>query len=478
MITRHALTPLQAAAVALGAILLGHALEISNGFYSPVALAGVVIAAACVLAGALRLPAPRGTERLVAGVLTAGFISNIVALATMPVGFYLAQPQPAGHPAFLAGLAGAVLFALLIAFDPPRARRAWFPALLVTYGLLGIWLIHASPRPRIDVVTVFRESLDALARLESPYSVTFPNIYGDASLYGPGLVVDGRVQFGFPYPPLSLIMAVPAYALRLDLRYAELAALFAGAAWIGGASRGRIAPLAAALLLFTPRTFFVLEQAWTESLVLCWVGLVVYAAHRAAARRDGTARRGARALALGLLIASKQHLAIALLFTGWLGRNGEGSRDTRARLAGAAAVAAAITVPFFVWDPGGFWRSVVLLQFGEPFRMDSLSLLSHWAHNGWIPNPGVVLAAPLAALAAGLAIAWWRLPRTPAGFALGIGVAFLLLFLFSKKAFCNYYFLVIGFLAAAVAAASRDFPPDAGGGTGAPQPLAGGGQDG
>ena len=44
--------------------------------------------------------------------------------------------------------------------------------------------------------------------------------------------------------------------------------------------------------------------------------------------------------------------------------------------------------------------------------------------------------------------------RRPAGFAIGLGTTFLLLFLVSKKAFCNYYFLVIALLMAGVAAGS------------------------
>ncbi len=251
-------------------------------------------------------------------------------------------------------------------------------------------------------------------------------------------------------------MAAPAYALRLDVRYAELLALVAAGGWIGYSGRGRVAPLAAACLLFTPRSFFVLEQAWTESFVLCWAALVIYAAPRAAARRSSAPAWSLRGIALGLLVASKQHLAVALLFTGWLRREGEGPRATRAMLVAAIVAGLAITLPFLLWDPPGFWRSVVLLQIREPFRLDSLSVLSYLARQGWQPTPGALLAAPLAALAAGLALAWWRLPRTPAGFALALGMAFFLLFLVSKKAFCNYYFLVIGLLMAGVAAASRE----------------------
>ncbi|MEN3338680.1 MAG: hypothetical protein V7647_2356 [Acidobacteriota bacterium] len=455
-----ALTPLQLAAIAFGAIVLGHALEMRDGFYDPVALRWALLAAVCVLAGTARVGVGRwrGSESMLAGVLVAGLVSGLLALATQPVGMYLVHPEPARHPWFLAGLAGATVSIVLIAWDPARARSTWFPALLVTYGSLGVWLIHASPRPHIDVMTVFREALNAVGELKSPYSITFPNIYDNTALYGEGLVVNGRVQFGFPYPPLSLLMAAPAYALHGDVRYAELAALLAGAAFIGSSARGRVAPLAAAGLLFTPRTFFVLEQAWTESLVICWAGLTVWAAARARAPERSPGPNGAamRGVALGLLLAVKQHLAIALLLAGWLRRSDESGRTTWRLLIVAAAVAVGVTLPFVIWDPGGVWRSVVILQVREPFRADSLSVLSYFASNGWQPTPRVLLAAPLGALSAGLAVGWWRLPRTAAGFAVGLGVSFLLLFLFSKKAFCNYYFLVIALLMAGVAAGSAE----------------------
>lgn len=452
------LRPLDAALIAFGGIVLGHALEMSNGFYEPVALAAAALAAVLVAAGAARLPAPACSEGVAAGVLVAGLLSNLVALATAPVGLYLASPDPEHHPGFLAGLAAATAFVVLAAVDPRRARNAWFPALLATYAVLGIWLIQASPRPHIDVITVFRGAMQALGRLQSPYSITFRNIYADEGFYAPGLVVANQVHFGFPYPPLNLLMALPAAALHLDVRYAELASLVAGAAWIGRSARGRIAPLAAAVLMFTPRTFFVLEQGWTEAMVLCWAGLTFYAAQQVRATPEFSARwPGLRAIALGLMVAAKQHMVVALLFAGWLGRPGEGARGRRRLVLGAVAAAASVTLPFLIWDPTGFWRSVVLLQLREPFRMDSLSVLVWLARAGWQLPGSLLIGAPLTAMGIGLALAWWRLPRTPAGSAVGLGLGFLLLFLFSKKAFCNYYFLVIGLLMAGVAAASADF---------------------
>ena len=68
-----------------------------------------------------------------------------------------------------------------------------------------------------------RSSIAALQRGANPYELTFPNIYDNASFYGPGLSVDGQLQFGFPYLPLSLLLAVPGQVLTGDHRYSQLA---------------------------------------------------------------------------------------------------------------------------------------------------------------------------------------------------------------------------------------------------------------
>jgi hypothetical protein len=54
-----------------------------------------------------------------------------------------------------------------------------------------------------------------------------------------------------------------------------------------------------------------------------------------------------------------------------------------------------------------------------------------------------------------IAMALWRAPRTPAGFAAAVAVTFTVFFAFSKQAFGNYYFFVIGALACALAAIRR-----------------------
>jgi hypothetical protein len=439
------------ALIALGAVILGFALQLNSGAYDPRAIAVLALTLPCVAAGVLRIGSRffgAGREWFVPGVLTLGLAGCLVALATTPPGFFFfAHPRPIEHPQLIAGLAAATVLIALITVDPRRRRHLWFPLLLVVFAHIGMWLIRASPRPGIDVMTVQRAAIKALMHGTSPYSISFPNIYRTTDLYPPGMADERTVWFGLPYPPLSLLMAVPGERLFGDLRYAELAALIVGAGAIGLVARGVVAPLAAALVLFTPRSLFVLEQAWTESFAICWLGLVVLAATR---------RSGHLPIALGLLFAVKQHMVLALPLAAWLSDPSGAPHDARRLVLRAVAIAAAVTLPFFLWDPSGFWRSVVTLQFYERFRVDSLSMLVYFSREGWPISAVTQTLAPLLALSVGLALALLRAPRTPSGFAAGLGFAFLLLFAFSKKAFCNYYFLTIALLAAGVAAGSDE----------------------
>ena len=364
-------------------------------------------------------------------------------LGTARPAYYLKDRWPSDHPWYAFGIIAAAALAALIAFDSRRRRSVWFPALLVAFACLGVWLIRASPDPYIDVMGVQRAAIDAMVHGRSPYSITFANIYGEDVFYGANVVKDSQVHFGLPYPPLSLLMAVPGQLVLGDFRYAELLALTAGCAAMGYTTRDRTASLAAALVLFTPRTFFVLEQGWTEAFAICWLGATVAAA---------ATRSSHRAPMLGLLCAVKQHMVVALAFSSWLSDRPDDRAERNRLLLRAVIVAAAITLPFVAWDAAGFWRSVVWLQFQEPMRADSLSMLSLFVHARWDVPRVVQTMAPLIALIVGMTLSFRYAPRSPSGFALAIGFSFLLMFAFSKKAFCNYYFFVVATLSAAVAA--------------------------
>ena len=444
------MSPLDRAIAALSAVLLGLAIQRHDGLYEPVALALVIVSIVALmfsLAGT-RLTRVGGSESLVAVVLTAGTLNGIALLASHRPAEYLREPHPTG---VLAAVAAAALCVVLLAVDRSRLRRFWFPSLLGIYVVLGVWLIRASPTPHVDVIAVHDAAIDALAAGESPYGITFPNIYGNRHNYPPRTVSDGRVLLGFPYPPFALLMTVPSQRLLGDIRYSDLLAVVVGAGFIGYAG-GRIARLAATLVMFTPRTLFVLEQGWTESLAIGWLGATIYGIKR---------QRPWAPVAAGLLVSLKQYLVISLvLLPIVLARPWDGRRRWTFVLC-ASAVAAAITLPFIVWDPRGFWRSVIWSQLAERPRIGPLNLLSYAMLQGWSVPPEALTLVPLAALAVGLWMVWRWAPRTSGGFSLGLALVLLLVFVVSKKAFANYYYFALAAIAAGVAA--EDPPPESSG---------------
>jgi hypothetical protein len=448
-----------AALLALAATLLGHALQINNGFFNDQALLWVLIAILCCAVATLQVLPARAvdafnSEWVVSSVLIAGIASNLLMLPIALPGMYLDEPLPAQHPAFLVCVAIAALLFIAGATGVRVMRRIWFPLMLATFATLGVWMIAASPKPLVDVMTVYEYAARSLAAGKNPYTMTIPNIYGTPDFYPEGLVIKDRVMLGFPYPPLSLMMGLPGQWLG-DVRYANLAALIGAAALIGYARDSIIALLAATLMLTTPRMLFVLEQAWTEPMTLLMLAATIYVALNA---------RRLLPVMLGLLIASKQYMIVAVPLA-WLLTTPTAPLRERVRewswLVGIAiAVAAAVTVPFMLWSIRGFTHSVILLQFIERIRLDSLSILTWLTYHHVTLTPKRVIAASALGLMGSMVVVLWRANRTTAGFAAAIALTLLCVFVSSKKAFCNYYFFALAVLCAAAMAAQPDRRPN------------------
>jgi hypothetical protein len=443
-------SPLAAFAVlAVAAVVLGVALQIGNGFYVPRALAALAVSLILTIVGVLIMPAGQRGVRpsvLIRIILACGIGVQLVALYSSLPGLYLGDAPQLGW--FKAGVVAEGLLILAGVSGRRRFAAWWFAAVLAVNAAMGVWMLRASPNPRIDVVEVHRSALRALGVGRNPYTITFRNIYGpDTNAYNPQAVVGNRINFGYPYPPLSLIAAVPGHVLFDDYRYSQLAAIIAAAALIGYAGASLLAQLAAVLLLTTPRVFFVLEQGWTEPIAVLLLAATVAA----------MLRRSSHAAWLGgLLVATKQYLGLAVPLLWKFGRlEPEGAPRFLARAAIAGAI---VTLPFVVWNVRAFVDTVLLLQTKEPFRVDSLSFVSWAAREGW--GRGTFVWAIGAALTA-LAFVLWRAPNTAAGFAASVALSTLAMFAMGSKAFCNYYFFVIGGLCCALgalAAAPRGEP--------------------
>jgi hypothetical protein len=437
---------LTALLAAVGAVAVGAAVQVADGYGEPYAFVLLTVAVAAVLL-AVVLPTHRVVEGVLGRVLPAVLV---VALAEQLWDLLQRTPAqpfdavPAWRPWFLAAAVVVIGAAYAIAVGRGVVRHAGILVLLATHLGLGIWTIRAQAAPPlIDVYMFQRDAAAALLSGVDPYAIDFPNPYPTAAYYGPGMVVDGRLTFGFVYPPLSVFLSVVG-AWAGDVRYAQLGAMTLAAVFIAYTRRGALGGLAAGLYLFTPRNFFVLEQSWTEPFVVLFLAATVWCA----ARHPRVAP-----YVLGLFLAVKQYAVLALPLALLIGRPPMTFAGWRRVALPAVVVAAVVTLPLALWEPAGFLRAVVELQFYQPFRPEALSYLGLLAGPAGQPPFGTGVAFAVAA--AVMALALWRVARTPAGFALGVAATFLAFFVLNKQAFANYYFFVIGALCVAVAATDQ-----------------------
>lgn len=442
---------LRVALALIAAVALGYALQPNNGALGPQAVpplnVAVVAALFALIAGQFALH-HRAVWHVFAVAVAAGLTFQLYVLLTSSPGIYLRRTGPDFLHPFVGGIAVA---AVLIGAGFTRSSwlgRARMPLLLLTYFCLGLWIIPASPDPWIDVYLFQRESSLELLSGRNPYALTFVDIYGgNPMFYGKGLSINGRLQFGFPYPPLSLLPLLPAQLLFSDVRYVHLACIVATGGFIAYARPGWIAETAAAVFLFTPRSFFVLEQSWTEPLVLLGLSGTVF-----------TACRAPRALpyVLGLFLVSKQYLVMLAPAVVFLLQRPLLSRANAVFIAKAAITGLVVTLPLALWDVAAFMRSVVFLQTYQPFRPDSLSYLAIWAQRGrGVPSTAIAFILPIVTYIP----AFWRGGRGVNGFATTSAVVMFLFFAFNKQAFCNYYFFVVGALCLAAAVSAGEPTP-------------------
>ena len=311
-----------------------------------------------------------------------------------------------------------------------RWRSVELAVVIGGHFVLMAFMIAISGPPDIDVYDFQQQASAALLSGENPFGLRFLNTAGpDSPYYSPEVIEGDRLKFGFIYPPLSLLLALPGYAIAGDYRYAALAALSITAALIAFMRPGALAAGATLLVLFAPLTQFVLYWGWTDPFVVMLLAVTACMATRQAA---------ATPVAVGLLIASKQYVAPLLVLAIVVLREVRRRVGVPAMVLVPVSVALLTVIPFLAWDAASFIYSTVTTHILQPFREDSLSV------------PGVLARAGLGHLPewlgfgiAGitLAIVAWRAPRTVAGFCGGCAVVLMAFFLFGKQAFLHYYFL-------------------------------------
>jgi hypothetical protein len=427
---------------ALIAASLSLATSDNAGAYSPVAICWLLLAfAAAICLVLLHLPPPRATPARIPvnSVLLLCILSQFVAQfwGALDASTYLLGSATRNLILLLA--AAAVISGSLC------ADRSWlgkwaFPVLVVIQLAVGLLIIGALPVPTVDVRMFQEIASHELLRGHNPYALAFRDPYlpeASARFFGPGVSVNGVLQFGYPYMPLLLFTPLPGYLLG-DVRYANLLAAVAAGCLIAAARPGPLGRAGALLIMFSSIAPLMILISWTETYVLLWLALTWFCYCRNSAFTP---------YAFGLLLVSKQYmpalapLGLLLVRCPWAWSNVV-HFSVKAVLAGSL-----VTLPFVLWNPEAFYRSVVQLEFRQPFRPDALSLLV-WLQPS---DPAKWLWVPFALFGLMVAFGVWAGMKRRMSFPLAMGLSLFVFFALNKQAFANYYYVVIAAFCCCVA---------------------------
>lgn len=440
----------------LAGALAGGAIQLRLSRWDGLALAWVVGAVA-VLAWTLTRRDPVGPPRGPRGVVAGVVLVQVVATVPLAREVFTGDPPWLVATAAVAGLVAVAAALDLLRPDPWLGTDGRGSAVLVGAVMaLGLcWL--AAQSTNIDVFHYQRVAAQRLLTGQSPWAPGYPNPYdgaGSAEFFGPGLVHGDRLGFGFPYPPLSLLLSTVGYLLG-DVRIAHLLAVVAAGGLLLHMAPDRWSARAAGILLLTtPMLLPTVQRGFTEAFLILGTVALLWVLRRPVPGWTAV-------VALGLFLALKQYAVLVLPVVLVLGPRWATVGERWRTAARAVAVAVAVTLPLALWGFGDFLFSVVWLQFLQPFRDDAMSIpalvVRAW---GW---PGAPLA--LGGIVAAVAVAtWWvcrRGPRTWSGVALGSAVVMLAFLLFNKQAFTNYYLYAVSLVWLAVALADDpDAQPD------------------
>ena len=387
-----------------------------EGEYSGWGLALMVAGFVAVLAviGA-RLPLGRPNRWQLA-------VAAAVALAAAelhPVHRYM---HAGGGLSTIDALAAATAAAALATLWSKRDSIAW--AIVAVFALAtGVTTIVAAADPQIDVWYLLQQSSTGLLHGLDMYRQHWQHSNG--------------LKVVYPYLPATTLVLAPFKWVMGDVRYGLLLATLL-TSW----QLRRIAPAAPAalalLVLVQPHWAFLIDQSWTEPLLLALL--------TAAFLSIEIGKPTFAVVALAVALAAKQHIVLLLpLFALW---PSFGWRRT----AKAAGLAILIALPWLIAGPHDMWHDAVHANLSLGVIPRALSLPSFLLRH----NIEVSFVFTLLVLGLAYAVTLLRAPRTVAGLALSCAAVLWAVDLGNKQSFFNHYTLPLGLLVVAVACATRN----------------------
>jgi len=396
--------------------LLGLGISAHDGEWSLWGLIAVtagfgLLVAVVAAGGALRAP----TRRELAAALAVSLVAAVAHPAQRLMHVH------GGGLAAVDALAGLAVAAALVTLAARRDNVAWAAGAAVA-AAAGITTIAAVGNPHIDVWFLLQQSSDGLRRGQDMYQQHWQHSHGLQAIY--------------PYLPLTTVLLAPFRWLATDVRGGLLLSSLL-TSW----QLRRWAPAAPAalalLVLVHPHWVFLIDQSWTEPLLLALLTAALLGIDRG--------RTGLAVVALAAAVACKQHIVLLLpLFALW---PSFGWRRTL-QAVGLAVVA---MLPWVLWSPHDFWHDAVTanLDLGVIPRALCVPtlLLRHGVAVGfWFPLATLVICYLLVAR---------RVPRTTSGLAVGSALVLWALDLTNKQSFFNHYTLPLGLMVVAMTAAAR-----------------------
>jgi hypothetical protein len=218
---------LSGAFAAIAATALSLALHSAGGSYSAAAIGWLSVSLAaglCAVVAAI-VPLPdRVRDIPIGAILLVCLGAQFAALIWKPIELPMDALGEQGFAVIVIVLGVCAVFAGSLCSQRSWWGRWTFPAVIALGGILLYILLTRLPAPRVDVLMFQNKSCDLLLSGSNPYAARFPDVYPpetSAKLYGPGMSIDGVLQTGFIYMPLSLLMVLPGHVLG-DVRYANL----------------------------------------------------------------------------------------------------------------------------------------------------------------------------------------------------------------------------------------------------------------
>lgn len=321
-------------------------------------------------------------------------------------------------PAVVAGAA-----VVLLGLVPLRAARGWVVWLPLGTTAVVFGGIILGGTPRIDVWMILQQVAGGLLH-HNPYDMGFSGVPG------------GETDCCFNYLPSTFLITAPSVWLFGDVRWVEAACVVAAGAllvWqVGRRGRWSSGPelVLALLVVGLPGTLLVVQQAWTEPMLL--IALV------GAAVAVDRGRWWWAVLAIGVALTNKQHAVVLVPFL--LLYRDFGVRRTLS----ASAVGAAVMLPWVIADPARFTFDVGGFYLGETPPEASVSVW-RWLPDGW-QTPVVLIGTA--------AVTWLavrRGPRGGAGLLFGCGLVLLTFDLLNKQTFLNQWWLAVALVVAGMA---------------------------